>query len=69
MRHSTRFETNRLAGFSDGVFAICITLLVLELKLPDGSSGDFLTALRATTPKLESWLLSFLIRGWRAFSC
>ncbi len=63
MRHTSKFETSRLAGFSDAVFAICITLLVLELKLPDAPDADFLVMLRATAPKIETWALSFLVIG------
>lgn len=63
MRHTTKFATARLAGFSDGVFAIAITLLVLELKLPDAPEADFLAMLRVTAPKLEAWALSFLVIG------
>ena len=38
---------DRLAAFSDGVIAIIITIMVLELKVPHGSDW---TALMAVTP-------------------
>lgn len=55
--------TSRLAGFSDGVFAICVTLLVLGLKMPDAPDDGLATMLYATLPKLEVWAVSFIIIG------
>src|SRR5258705_6505503 len=57
--------TERTAAFSDGVIAIIITIMVLELKLPEAAStGDvwsgFLTPL---APKLAIYALSFVIVG------
>jgi len=46
----------RLEAFSDGVLAILITILVLELKVPSGSD---LAALRPLLPIFLSYLLSF----------
>jgi uncharacterized membrane protein len=48
----------RLEAFSDGVFAIIITIMVLELKLPGGSD---LSALRPLLPDLMCYLLSFVM--------
>ena len=48
---------SRLEAFSDGVIAILITIMVLELKVPNG--GD-LNALRPILPHLLSYLLSFV---------
>jgi uncharacterized membrane protein len=56
-------ETGRVEAFSDGVFAIAITLLVLELKVPhlaDGGAGDSLVrALLAQWPSYVAFVSSF----------
>jgi uncharacterized membrane protein len=50
----------RLEAFSDGVMAIIITIMVLELRVPHGSD---LAALRPLIPVLLSYLLSFIFLG------
>ncbi len=47
----------RLAAFSDGVIAIVITIMVLELKVPHGADWP---ALRAIAPNFVSYVLSFI---------
>ncbi len=54
---STTMPTTRLEAFSDGVFAIIITIMVIELKAPH--SAD-LAALKDLAPLLLSYLLSFV---------
>jgi uncharacterized membrane protein len=51
---------NRLEAFSDGVLAIIITIMVLELKVPHGEGID---ALRPLLPVALSYLLSFVYVG------
>src|ERR1700732_5330396 len=51
---------SRLEAFSDGVIAIIITIMVLELKVPHEPSLD---ALRPLVPVLLSYALSFLYVG------
>jgi len=53
-------ETNRLEAFSDGVVAIIITIMVLELKVPH--SPD-LNALRPLLPVFLTYVLSFVYVG------
>jgi uncharacterized membrane protein len=51
---------NRLEAFSDGVIAIIITIMVLELKVPH---GDSLPALQPLLPVFLSYVLSFVYLG------
>jgi TMEM175 potassium channel family protein len=51
-------STNRLEAFSDGVIAVIITIMVLELKVP---SDTTLTSLRSLAPQFLTYLLSFLV--------
>ena len=53
-------ETNRLEAFSDGVLAIIITIMVLELKVPHGAD---LEALKPLLPVFLSYVLSFIYVG------
>jgi uncharacterized membrane protein len=50
----------RVEAFSDGVFAIIITIMVLDLKVPHSTS---FTALRAVVPVFLSYVLSFVYVG------
>ena len=52
--------TNRLEAFSDGVLAIIITIMVLELKVPH---GEHLAALVPLLPIFLSYVLSFVYIG------
>jgi uncharacterized membrane protein len=52
--------TSRLEAFSDGVLAIVITIMVLELRVPD---GDTWSALGDSTTSLVTYILSFVYIG------
>jgi uncharacterized membrane protein len=52
--------TQRLEAFSDGVIAILITIMVLELKVPHGSDWHAITPM---LPKFLSYVLSFIFVG------
>src|SRR5512136_2969637 len=53
-------EKNRMEAFSDGVIAIIITIMVLEMKVP---SGTDLAALKPVLPVFLSYVLSFVYVG------
>jgi len=53
-------QKNRLEAFSDGVLAIIITIMVLELKVPQGVE---LEALKPLLPVFLSYVLSFIYLG------
>lgn len=60
-------DKHRMAGLQDGVYAIAMTLLVLELKLPalpaHVHDAQVWAALLALWPKALTWLLSFWVLG------
>lgn len=62
----TVMSLNRLEAFSDGVFAIAITLLVIEIKVPDLSEATASTAINILIqagPYILSYITSFLVIG------
>jgi uncharacterized membrane protein len=60
-------ELERIIFFSDAVFAIAITLLALDLRLPElpasAPADALLSALVLLTPKFVAYLVSFLVIG------
>src|SRR5919109_523729 len=57
-------ETARLETFADGVMAIAITLLILEIEVPHLEAGESLsTALAAQWPSYAAYVVSFLTIG------
>jgi uncharacterized membrane protein len=60
----TGSDVGRVLALSDGVFAIALTVLVLEIALPRGTTGDDLGhALASLGPKYAAYALSFLTIG------
>ncbi|MFA5362933.1 MAG: TMEM175 family protein [Candidatus Omnitrophota bacterium] len=61
---SGSFTKNRVEAFSDGIFAILVTLLILEIRVPHiehaGSSAELFASICALVPKFISWVISFL---------
>src|SRR5579863_10157831 len=56
MRFAT--ETDRVEAFSDGVFAVLITIMVLELKVPAGTT---LAAIGDSLPSIAVYAVSFVL--------
>lgn len=60
---SGSYRTTRTEAFSDGVFAIAITLLVLEIGVPAGAEDDLLGALADQWPSYLAYIVSFASIG------
>ncbi|MET8348470.1 MULTISPECIES: TMEM175 family protein [unclassified Micromonospora] len=56
-------ETDRLTAFSDGVFAIVITLLVIELRVPEYHAGELLAGLLDEGASYLAFVVSFVYVG------
>lgn len=56
-------NTDRLVFFSDAVFAIAMTLLVIDLHVPEEMEGTALDILKAEWPAFFAYALSFTIIG------
>lgn len=67
---SHKFSTSRLEAFSDGVFAIAITLLVLEIAIPANAEENLLRGLLDQWPVYLAYVVSFATIGavWFAHS-
>jgi uncharacterized membrane protein len=75
MDHSTpagslQLSKHRIEALVDGIFAVAMTLLVIELRLPEhlGSDAALREALFELIPNFSSWLVSFVVLGvfWMA---
>ncbi len=64
---TTKFALDRIIFFSDAVFAIAITLMALDLRVPEmplsQAATDLPQQVAAMTPKFISYILTFLIIG------
>ena len=54
---------SRTEAFSDGVFAIAITLLIIEVHVPDSQAGDLARDLANQWPSYAAYVVSFAIIG------
>ena len=69
-----KFQLDRIALFSDAVFAIAITLLVIEIKVPvvqkeiETFSGEFWHEMKNMIPEFIGFIISFIVIGnfWKA---
>jgi uncharacterized membrane protein len=64
---SLAFSKHRLEALIDGIFAVAMTLLVIELKLPDPAtvavSGDLMRSVAHQAPTFLAWTISFFVLG------
>src|SRR6266704_2109742 len=62
-RTAVGMPPGRLLTLADGIFAIAMTLLVLDLRLPDAPAGDLATRLRSLIPRFGTFVVSFVVLG------
>ena len=64
VRESPGLEFDRVVFFSDAVFAIAMTLLVVGIGVPDVADKAFEQALRDKVPEITSFFISFVVIGY-----
>ena len=62
-KSTSTFKPLRLVSLSDGVFSIVLTLLVVTLQPPATSGRDLAADLLDALPRLEAWIVSFVVVG------
>ena len=60
---SDRWNTGRLETFSDGVFAVAITLLILEINVPESAFEDLWKGIADQWPAYLAYVTSFITIG------
>jgi len=63
LRKTATYGVARVEALSDGVIAVAITLLVLDLRVPPPGSGDLASALAELWPNYLAYVISFLSIG------
>ena len=61
LRIGRRYRTDRTEGISDGVFAVSLTLLILDVRPPEGGVSQLVHGLVLIAPRLGTFALSFAI--------
>ena len=61
----TGLSKHRLEALTDGIFAVAMTLLVIELKIPERSAihvpADLATGVARQIPMFVAWMISFFV--------
>ncbi len=64
-QHAPGLSVHRLEALTDGIFAVAMTLLVIELKLPEHTAlkatGGLAPALLHLLPRVMAWVISFFV--------
>ena len=59
LRSGRKYRTDRTEGISDGVFAVSLTLLILDVRPPEGGVSQLVHGLVLIAPRLGTFALSF----------
>lgn len=63
------FPRHRLDALADGIYGVAMTLLVLEIRIPDGvdphTDGELIALITSLAPKIWPYALSFVVLGGR----